>query len=237
MTNSRGRFYGIGVGPGDSDLLTIKVVKALKRLDVLYVPIAKDDQPSLAESIAQPYLPMGITIKQRLFPMTRNRDRRTAALTVIADEMVLDIDAGANVGMLTLGDPAVYSTVSYIVTLLNERVPVTLMAGVASYSQLAATVGQPLMCDEESLCIMPATAGFPKLKQAILQHDNIVIMKIKVAFADVYTFLSQLNLLDHAVLVTNVSLADQSIQRLTDMTGTEELTYFTTLLIKKDVAS
>ncbi|MBA1395149.1 precorrin-2 C(20)-methyltransferase, partial [Lactobacillus sp. XV13L] len=65
-------FWGIGVGPGDSDLITIKAVKAIKKLQILYVPAAHGDSPSLAESIAKPYFSDNLVIKKRHFPMVNN---------------------------------------------------------------------------------------------------------------------------------------------------------------------
>lgn len=232
---TQGMFWGIGVGPGDSDLLTVKVVKSLKRLDVLYTPTAHKGQASLAETIAQPYLPMGIDMKERHFPMTNDKVKRAQALGDIAQEMLVDIANGKNVGMLTLGDPAIYSTVSYIVELIRGKAPIRLLAGIASYSQLAATLGYPLMIDDESLCILSATDDITKIAHEIDANDNLIIMKIKVKFSEIYAYLEQQNLLDHAIVVSDISMGKEQQQRLDTMSGTETLPYFATLLIKKRV--
>ncbi|GEK27882.1 precorrin-2 C(20)-methyltransferase [Furfurilactobacillus siliginis] len=230
---SNGTFWGIGIGPGDSDLLTIKVVKALKHLDVLYTPTAHNGKPSVAETIAKPYLPMGMTVKKRRFPMIKNGEERQTALQAVADEMAEDVAKGKNVGMLTLGDPAIYSTVSYIVQLLPTSVPVKLLAGIASYSQLAASIGQPLMIDEESLGILSATEDFDSLKKMIMDYDNLVIMKVSACFSDLYDFLKDEHLLDSAVLVENISMENQQVLPLTGMENTDKVPYFATMLIKK----
>ena len=108
------KFYGIGTGPGDSSLLTIKAVETLQNLDTLYTPEAKKGGESLALSIVSKYLPDGLEIKSRHFPMNFNDAEKILAWNQIADEIVEDVRAGKNVGFVTLGDPMIYSTYVYI---------------------------------------------------------------------------------------------------------------------------
>ena len=82
-----------------------------------------------------------------------------------------------NVGFLTLGDPSVYSTFSYIAEMLAERIDIQTIAGISSFSQIAASLSVPLMLDEESLEILPATADITQLEKAIDLNDNVVIME------------------------------------------------------------
>lgn len=97
------KFYGIGTGPGDSSLLTIKAVETLQNLDTLYTPEAKKGGESLALSIVSKYLPDGLEIKSRHFPMNFNDAEKILAWNQIADEIVEDVRAGKNVGFVTLG--------------------------------------------------------------------------------------------------------------------------------------
>lgn len=106
------KFYGIGTGPGDSGLLTMKAVHTLERLDVLYAPEAKKGGASLALKIVAPHLPERLTVKQRHFPMTYNKEEKEQAWERIAAEIKADVLAGKNAGFITLGDPMVYSTYS-----------------------------------------------------------------------------------------------------------------------------
>lgn len=136
-------FYGIGVGPGDSKLLTVKAVDTIKQLDVLYTPQAHRSSKSVAERIASPYLTADLVIKRRHFPMVNDWSAKVTCWRKIADEIKADVQNGQNVGFLTLGDPSVYSTFSYIANMLKEEINVQTIAGVSAFSQIAASLSLP----------------------------------------------------------------------------------------------
>lgn len=226
-------FYGIGVGPGDSKLLTVKAVDTIKQLDVLYTPQAHRSSKSVAERIASPYLTADLVIKRRHFPMVNDWSANVTCWRKIADEIKADVQNGQNVGFLTLGDPSVYSTFSYIANMLKEEINVQTIAGVSAFSQIAASLSLPLMLDEESLEVIPATAEKEKLTQVIDLNDNVVIMKIATNFKTVYQILQKRGLLEKTVVVENASMAEQHIKRLADYSANDKLPYFTTALLKK----
>lgn len=226
-------FYGIGVGPGDSKLLTVKAVDTIKQLDVLYTPQAHRSSKSVAERIASPYLTADLVIKRRHFPMVNDWSAKVTCWRKIADEIKADVQNGQNVGFLTLGDPSVYSTFSYIANMLKEEINVQTIAGVSAFSQIAASLSLPLMLDEESLEVIPATAEKEKLTQVIDLNDNVVIMKIATNFKTVYQILQKRCLLEKTVVVENASMAEQHIKRLADYSANDKLPYFTTALLKK----
>ena len=226
-------FYGIGVGPGDSKLLTVKAVETIKKLDVLYAPQAHRGSKSVAEKIAAPYLPADLTIKKRHFPMVNDWDTKMKSWREIADEIRADVQAGQNVGFLTLGDPSVYSTFSYIADMLMQKIDVQTIAGISSFSQIAASQSIPLMLDEESLEIVPATADEEKLAKIIDLNDNVVIMKIATNFKKVFQILQARNLLEKTIVVENASMPTQRVKKLSDYSVDNKLPYFTTALLKK----
>lgn len=228
-------FYGIGVGPGDSKLLTVKAVDTIKQLDVLYTPQAHRSSKSVAERIASPYLTADLVIKRRHFPMVNDWSAKVTCWRKIADEIKADVQNGQTVGFLTLGDPSVYSTFSYIANMLKEEINVQTIAGVSAFSQIAASLSLPLMLDEESLEVIPATAEKEKLTQVIDLNDNVVIMKIATNFKTVYQILQKRGLLEKTVVVENASMAEQHIKRLADYSANDKLPYFTTALLKKKV--
>ena len=226
-------FYGIGVGPGDSKLLTVKAVDTIKQLDVLFTPQAHRSSKSVAERIASPYLTADLVIKRRHFPMVNDWSAKVTCWRKSADEIKADVQNGQNVGFLTLGDPSVYSTFSYIANMLKEEINVQTIAGVSAFSQIAASLSLPLMLDEESLEVIPATAEKEKLTQVIDLNDNVVIMKIATNFKTVYQILQKRGLLEKTVVVENASMAEQHIKRLADYSANDKLPYFTTALLKK----
>lgn len=151
----------------------------------------------------------------------------------IAEEIAKDVKNDNNVGFLTLGDPSVYSTFSYIAEMLAERIDIQTIAGISSFSQIAASLSVPLMLDEESLEILPATADITQLEKAIDLNDNVVIMKIATRFAQVYKILEQRDLLSKTIVVENASMEKQKKQRLIDYSVNDKLPYFSTALLKK----
>lgn len=226
-------FYGIGVGPGDSELMTVKAVNTLKKIDILYTPKAHNDQPSVAEIIAAPYFSEGLTIKRRRFPMVKDLKEKQASWRTIAEEIVADVKAGNNVGFITLGDASVYSTYSYLLGNIDNRITVETVAGISAYTQIAATISTPLMLDDELLEVIPATADAQKIATAIDDNDNVVMMKISANLPLVYQLLADRNLLDQAIIISNASMATQHTVKLSAVEPTEKLPYFSTLLLKK----
>lgn len=226
-------FFGIGVGPGDSELLTIKAVNTIKNLDILYTPQARKNGKSVAEKIAAPYFPLKLEIKRRHFPMVKDLEAKVRSWQEIADEIAVNVQTGKNVGFLTLGDPSVYSTFSYIAELLRGRVEIQTIAGISSFSQIAANLSTPLMLDDETLEVIPATANSAQLAEAIDLNNNVVIMKIATNFAKIYQILKDRDLLNKTIVVENASMAGQKEKVLADYSVDDRLPYFSTALLKK----
>ncbi|WP_105129026.1 cobalt-factor II C(20)-methyltransferase [Streptococcus suis] len=228
------RFYGIGIGPGDSELVTVKASRILGELDILYTPEAKRGAKSLALEIAGPYLGEELMIKQRHFPMVRDKSYKEGQWQEIAEEIVADVQAGKNVGFITLGDPMVFSTYSYLLDLIGHRIETKTIPGITSYNSIAAEVGLPLVMDEESFAVVPATAGVQQLETVLRIHDTIVIMKVANHLAEVLPLLKRLDLLEKTILVSRSSTDQQEIRHgIADLSLDEKLSYFSTMLVKK----
>ncbi|AKP66217.1 cobalt-factor II C(20)-methyltransferase [Companilactobacillus ginsenosidimutans] len=227
------KFFGIGVGPGDSDLMTVKATKAIKELDILYTPIARKGMKSTALRIATPFVDDSLEIKERKFPMTKDADERQKSWQLVADEVIADVKSGKNVGMLTLGDPSVYSTFSYIQKLVESQIEIEIVAGISSFSQIAATLKQPLMLDEESLTVIPATKPTEVISKFIDDNQNIVIMKISAKFDEIFDLLNQKSLLNNATIISNASMENENIIQVSELTKQAEIPYFSTMIIKK----
>lgn len=228
------RFYGIGIGPGDSELVTVKASRILGELDILYTPEAKKGAKSLALEIAGPYLGEELMIKQRHFPMVRDKSHKEGQWLDIAEEIVADVQAGNNVGFITLGDPMVFSTYSYLLDIIGHRIETKTIPGITSYNSIAAEVGLPLVMDEESFAVVPATAGVQHLEAVLRTHETVVIMKVANHLAEVLPLLKQFDLLDKTVLVSRSSTDLQEIRHgVADLSPEEKLSYFSTMLVKK----
>lgn len=227
-------FYGIGIGPGDSELVTVKASRMLKQLDILYTPEAKKNDKSLALSIAEPYLSEHLQIKQRHFPMVRDRSLKEGQWQTIAEEIIADVQAGSNVGFITLGDPMVFSTYAYLLEIIGDRIETKTIPGITSYNSIASEVGVPLVMDEESFAVVPATAGLERLEAALSVHETVVIMKVANHLSTVLPLLDKHGLLDTTILVSHASTDKQDVRRgVRDLSLDEKLSYFTTLIVKR----
>ncbi|WP_303974074.1 cobalt-factor II C(20)-methyltransferase [Streptococcus merionis] len=230
------KFYGIGIGPGDSELVTVKASRLLGDLDIVYTPEAKKRSKSLALSIAEPYLSEQLEIKQRHFPMIASLDEKKKQWEAIAAEVVEDVQAGKNVGFITLGDPMVYSTYSYLLDILKEDIETQTIPGITSFTSMASELGQPLTMDEESLAVVPATADVEKMDAALQLHDTVVLMKVANHLDVVLPLLAKHQLLEQTFLVSHSSSEKQIMMKGVDkLTPDSKLSYFTTMIVKKNV--
>ena len=217
-------FYGIGIGPGDSELVTVKAKNILQTLDILYTPEAKRGSKSVALTIASPYVSDHLEIKQRHFPMVRSLEKKEPQWEQIAAEIVEDVKAGKNVGFITLGDPMVYSTYSYLLRLIGNSIDTQTIPGITSFGSMASVLGQPLTMDEESFAVVPATADADKIDQALAIHLDVIL-----------PLLEKYDLIEKTFLVSHASTEKQRIlYGVSDLTVDDKLDYFTTLLVKKN---
>ena len=172
----KGILYGVGVGPGNPELLTVKAVSLIKSCDILAIPHRKTGEcfayriavRAVPEAKEKPVLPVDM-------PMTHDKAVREAAYKVGADLVAEALSEGKKVVFLTLGDPAVYSTFAYLAPLVRDRgFKVVWVPGVTSFCASAAALGQPLCTDREALHIIP---GGVDAEDALQMSGTKVFMK------------------------------------------------------------
>ncbi|MBC1481751.1 cobalt-factor II C(20)-methyltransferase [Listeria seeligeri] len=228
------KFYGIGTGPGDSKLITIEAAERLGKLAILYTPQPKKGGDSLAKKIVAPYLKDSLIIKERHFPMSYNKEEKKLAWKEIAAEIKTDINQGHDVGFITLGDPMIFSTYSYLLELLKGEVETVTLAGISSFANIASRIELPLVMEEESFAVIPVTAGPEKIEQALNLFDTIVLMKAASNLPLVKNLLKKTNLLDSAVVVSDVAMSTEKIiYGMQEINPEEKMSYFTTIIVKK----
>ncbi|AHI55680.1 cobalt-factor II C(20)-methyltransferase [Listeria ivanovii] len=228
------KFYGIGTGPGDSKLVTIEAAERLGKLAILYTPQPKKGGDSLAKKIVAPYLKDSLIIKERHFPMSYNKEEKQLAWKKIAAEIKTDINQGHDVGFITLGDPMIFSTYSYLLELLKGEVKTVTLAGISSFANIASRIELPLVMEEESFAVIPVTAGAEKIEQALNLFDTIVLMKAASNLPLVRNLLKKANLLDSAVVVSDVAMSTEKIiYGMQEINPEEKMSYFTTIIVKK----
>ena len=201
----QGKLYGVGVGPGDPELMTVKAVRILKGCDMIAIP-QKDRDRCLALRIAVQAAPeiMDKPILALDMPMTRDKEVRERAFAVAAETLVKALDAGKTVAFLTLGDPTIYSTYGYLhQRVVNAGHPAEFVSGVPSFCAAAAALGVSLCADGEPLHILPGghahgpgTRVFMKgsaavVKGSLADHDGPVLGAQNVGMPDQSLYMSR----------------------------------------------
>ncbi len=233
----RGIFYGVGVGPGDPDLLTVKAARILESCDKVITPTKKMGQPSIAFNIVKDHINDLNKVMEMNFPMlslSEERETLQKQWKINADEIEDLLNEGKNVCFITLGDPMVFSTYSYVMEFLLERdIEVETLSGIPSFCNLAAQLNIPLTQGEESLGIVAMTQPVDEIKKIIDAHKNIVVMKISANNKWMAEELEKRGLEKSFVLVSNIGMENQKISRDIDVLK-EKIPYLSTLLIKKE---
>lgn len=227
------KFVGIGVGPGQPDLLTVRAVKALGSLDILLVPESKKNARSEAHTIVLEYLPENLEVVGRHFPMVLDKDEMHSAVREIALEVIEWVKAGKKVGFVTLGDPMLYATYIYLLKYIEEGVEVETIPGISSYTAIASGFNRPLVEGEDPLIVYPCTADMDELRDVLTKYNAIVLMKVYKSFETVVKMMDELDLIKHAVVVSNYGKPEQVVHEDLLATNPEEVSYFTTILINK----
>lgn len=207
---ARGRLVGVGLGPGDPELLTVKAVHAIESADVVAFHAARHGR-STARSIAAPYLRDGVVEELLTYPQTTEDDgdydaRLAAFYDDASARLAAHLDAGRTVAVLSLGDPLTYSSYQHLHQRLAGRYDTTVVPGITSYAAAAALAGTPMVEDTEVFATIPATLPADELEAAIANADAAVIMKLGRTFATVRAALERAGRLDDAVYVERVGL-------------------------------
>jgi precorrin-2/cobalt-factor-2 C20-methyltransferase len=180
MNEKAGILYGIGVGPGDPDLITIKAAKILNRVDIVFAAASTKNDHSLAVNIAREHIPDSATVKKLRFPMTRDKIETRRAWKEHALTIIAELEKGQNAAFLTLGDSMTYSTYGYIlknVQTLAPHLEVQTVPGITSYQAAAARLNTPLVEGEESLMVISGATGGNRLRELCGKPENVVFLK------------------------------------------------------------
>ena len=229
-----GKFYGIGVGPGDPELITVKAVNILKNIDVIVCPEGKKDTKSIALNIAKDYLSDDIQILKLHFPMTYNENTLNEKWKENAQIIADVLHSGKNIAFLTLGDPSVYSTYMYLLPYLRQsNIEVETIPGITSFCASASKVNIPLTSADETLCILPLRKGLDGLDEILDSFDNIVIMKPSHDNKTLADKISERKLDDKFVMISKCSNNEEEISYSIDRLRDQQVPYLSTVIIKK----
>lgn len=233
----KGKLYGIGVGPGDSKLLTVKAVEAIKNADMIIMPKSEKKEGSVAFNIAKPYISSETEVLPLVFQMNTDMDAVERQWVENRKIIMEKLDEGKNLVFLTLGDPMLYSTYMYIFNEFkdSDEYDVETIPGIPAFLGIASHIELPVTEWEENVLIIPATASPEKFDKALAASDNAVIMKVYKNFAFVQEELRKHHMIKRAVMVSRMGLPDEIIERDIDSLPADYTpNYLSTIIAKKD---
>ncbi len=226
-----GKIHGLGVGPGDPELITLKALRLLRAAPVVAYP-APEEGPSFARGIVARWLvPSQIEIAIRM-PMETARFPAQAVYDRAAAEIAGHLAAERDVAVLCQGDPFFYGSFMYLFERLAERFPVAVIPGVSSLTACAAAAGWPLAARDDALIVLPATLGEIELAHRLAAADAAIIIKLGRRFAKVRDVLDRLGLSGNARYIERAKLAAERVLPLTDVQA-ENVPYFSMILIHR----
>jgi precorrin-2/cobalt-factor-2 C20-methyltransferase len=231
-----GHLYGVGVGPGDPELMTIKARRAIQRCAVL-AHFAARGRHGNAWSIIEDTVTSWQTVLRLEYPVTTEAiepcdyERETAAFyDRSADELAAYLADGHDVAVVCEGDPFFYGSYMYIHQRLADRYPTIVIPGVTSVSAASAAAGVPLVSMNETLTVIPGVMQPAQLKEALADVDAAVVMKVGRHLADVRDAAAAVGLAEQAVYVERASCANERVMPLAD-TSDVDAPYFSVVLI------
>lgn len=205
-----GNFHGIGLGPGDPELLTLKAIHVIRGADRIFVPKSDTKEESMALEIVKDYVEEKKIIEQ-IYPMTKDKSLLNTAWRKAAEEVCTEIRNGYDVAYLTLGDPMTFSTYIYLLRYLLTMLPehaIHTVPGITSYNAAACMANYPLLTGDERMAVIPMPKDITELRPILETFDTVVLMKVAKKLDEVIQLLEEINLTEHALFASYIGQKD-----------------------------
>jgi precorrin-2 C20-methyltransferase/precorrin-3B C17-methyltransferase len=240
MTTPPGRFSGVGLGPGDPELITLKAARLIREADVVAYHAGVRKQ-SHARRIAADLIPDGVIEEELRYPVTTGTTDHPGGYAGAmaefyessADRLAAHLEAGRTVVLLAEGDPLFYGSYMYMHDRLSERFTTEVVPGVTAFTAATAAVSSPLVRQTDVLTVLPGTLPEPELARRLADTDGAIIMKLGRTFPAVRSALEQAGRLEHAMYVEYASTPDQRWLPVADV-DPETVPYFSLIVVPGD---
>jgi len=232
----KGKLYGIGIGPGDPKLITLKAKEILDRCDTVFVPKSSDDATSWARSIVEEVTSTEKSFVELIFPMTKDRAILNRYWRRAANIIAKEVNKGERVAFVTIGDPFIYSTYVYLLKTMRRNFPdieIETIPGISAFNAAAAASDFALVEGNERMAIVPVTESLENVREALEEFDTVVLMKVGAKLRKVALLLKEVGLAERAVLVSRVGhKGEKIISGLTSLRD-KKMGYMSVIIVRK----
>lgn len=232
-----GTLYGVGVGPGDPELITVKAYRLMQESPVIAYPNKRMGSKSYALEIVELYVnPDEKTMLGLVFPMTKDEEVLQKNWSDTVAKVYGHLQAGQDVVFVTEGDPMLYSTFIHMSRLMRRHHPevnVVTVPGISSVLAAASRLDVPLADGDEVVAIVPAHDDMDAMRAALLNHDCVVFLKVAKVLDEMIALLKELGLADKAMICTKVTSPNERVwHNVLEVEGAG-LNYLTLMVVRK----
>ena len=231
-----GKLWGVGLGPGDPELVTVKAARVITDADVIAFHSARHGN-SISRGIAAPYMRPGQLEEHLVYPVTTETTDHPGGYegaisefyTEAAERLAAHLSAGRNVALLAEGDPLFYSSYMHMHKRLSDRFAAEVIPGITSVSAASAALGTPLVEGEQVLTVLPGTMPEAELRRRLRDTDAAAVMKLGRGYAKVQRALADAGRLDQAMYVERASTDRERVVKATDVG--DDVPYFSIVVV------
>jgi precorrin-2/cobalt-factor-2 C20-methyltransferase len=230
-----GILYGVSVGTGDPELITVKGLRILQNSSVIAFPSGINNRPGIAQNIIKPWLNPQQQVLPLKFPYTQDLEILQIAWEKAAQKVWKYLSQGINVAFACLGDVSFYSTFSYLAQALQQLYPTAIVEtvpGVCSPMAIASVLNIPLTVNHQRLVVLPALYSVSELEEALNWAEIVVLLKVKTVYEQVWQILHQRNLLQSSWIIEKATFPEQKIYGDLRNYPELDLSYFSIMLIQ-----
>ncbi len=231
-----GILHGVGVGPGDPELITLKALKVLQKSHVIFAASSTSNEYSIALDIVRGHVDTA-RVTRLPFPMTRDRDVLEKAWRDNTARVLEVLRQGHDASFITLGDPLTYSTFGYLMETMKRLAPdveIKCVPGITSFNAAGAKAGTILAKGEETCQIVSGALGAGGVEKALASADNAVVLKTYRHFQAIKKVVKEAGKEENSVLVSRCGLQDELILRdISSLNGDSQVPYLSLMIVKK----